>query len=211
MSLPKSWNEVTIKQFQELYFLLGKKPTIDTWILVLSSLTKKHQSYYYSLPIKELTKQINSLRYLTNPEVNTKINKYLTNKGKVYKAVLFASDMKMNQVADLKGLMHKEGQTVNDTIVENLHKLLACIYVPLTWKGFTYTPSKHKEVSEQMLNLKVGDVYGAVFFYSKTYKALMKAIEDYGQENLKVITNHLKEIEESQTQTKTLHKDGVGR
>lgn len=211
MRLPKSFNDITIEQFQECYFLLGKHPSIDTWIMVLSTLSGKKFDEIEAMPIKKVKEAINKLQFLLNPNLNEKVNKFITIKGRLFKAVFFASDMQTNQVADLKGLMNSEGQSVNDTIVENAHKLLACIYVPLTLKGFRYIPSKHKEVSQYFRKAKMGDVYGTLFFYSETYKNLIQAINTFGQTQMEIVTSHLKEIEEWQTRRESSGKDGVGK
>ena len=211
LKLPKDWNDVTVEQFQECYFLLGKSPTIDTWVMVLSTLSGKPGSEIEALSITDLKKYIKKLDFLVNPNLNEKVNKFVSIRGKIFKAVYQASDMQTNQVADLKGLMNSEGQSINDTVVENAHKLLACIYVPLTLKGFRYVPSKHKEVSNYFRKAKMGEVYGTLFFYSKTYKALMEAINSYGEKNLEIVKEHMKEIEDWQTQKRTLEKDGVGK
>jgi hypothetical protein len=211
LKLPKDWNDVTVEQFQECYFLLGKTPTIDTWVMVLSTLSGKPGSEIEALSITDLKKYIKKLDFLINPNLNEKVNKFVSIKGKIFKAVYQASDMQTNQVADLKGLMNSEGQSINDTVVENAHKLLACIYVPLTLKGFRYLPSKHKEVSNSFRKAKMGEVYGTLFFYSKTYKALMEAINSYGEKNLEIVKEHMKEIEDWQTRRKILEKDGVGK
>lgn len=211
MRLPKSWNDITIEQFQECYFLLGKNPTIDTWIMVLSTLSGKTFEQIESLPIKKVKESINKLQFLLNPTLNEKVNKFISIKGRPFKAIFQASDMQTNQVADLKGLMNKEGQSVNDTIVENAHKLLACIYVPLTLRGFRYVPSKHKEVSQYFRKAKMGDVYGTLFFYSETYKNLIQCINTFGQAQMEIVNSHLKEIEEWQTRRESSGKDGAGK
>ena len=211
LKLPKDWNQVTVEQFQECYFLLGKTPTIDTWIMVLSTLSGKSGNEIEELSITDLKKYIKKLDFLTNPTINENVKKYIAIKGRMFKAVYQASDMQTNQVADLKGLMNSEGQSINDTVVENAHKLLACIYVPLTLKGFKYTPSKHKEVSDYFRKAKMGEVYGTLFFYSKVYKALTETINSYGQKNLEIVKEHMKEIEDWQTRKKTLERDGVGK
>lgn len=211
LKLPKDWNDITVEQFQECYFLLGKNPTIDTWVMVLSTLSGKSGKEIESLSITELKKYIKKLDFLVNPSLNEKVNKFVTIKGKLFKAVYRASDMQTNQVADLKGLMASEGQSINDVVVENAHKLLACIYIPLTLKGFRYVPSKHKEVSNYFRKAKMGEVYGTLFFYSKTYKNLMEAINTYGEKNLEIVKEHMKELEEWQTQRKTSESVGAGK
>ena len=211
MRLPKNWNQITVEQFQECYFLLGKTPTIDTWVMVLATLSGKSADYIERLEIRELKKAIKQLDFLLTPNLNEKVNKYVSFTGRVYKAVLFADQMQTNQVADLKGLMVSNGQSVNDTIVENCHKLLACIYVPLTLTGFKYLPNKHKALSERFKKAKMGDVYGAVFFFFILYKNLIETTLTFGEKNLQEIQNHMKEVEEWQTQRGSLEVDGDGK
>lgn len=211
MKIPKNFNQITIEQFQECYFLLGKTPTIDTWVMVLSSLSGKSSDYIEQLTTKDLKKYIKQLDFLLNPELNEKVNKYVSIKGRVFKAILFADQMQTNQIADLKGLMVSEGQSVNDTIVENAHKLLACIYVPLTLTGFRYVPSKHKDLSNYFKKAKMGDVYGTLFFYSILFKNLIETTLTFGEKNLLIVKEHMKEVEEWQTQKVNLGSVGVGR
>lgn len=211
MKLPKSFNEITISQFQECYFLLKKNHDLNAWISVLSTLSGKPHKYIEDLPGNQLRAYIKSLQFLLNPELNEKVNKYVTIRGKVFKANLFASEMKTNQVADLKALVVNPGQSVEDTIVENAHRLLACIYTPLTLTGWGYNPSKQKKVSQYFLKAKMGEVYGTLFFYSKTYKNLMDSINEYGEKAMKEVKEHLKEIEEWQTQNQTLENVGAGK
>ncbi len=210
MRLPKNWNQITVERFQECYFILGKDPTIDSWILVLSVLSGKSKDYIESLPIRELKLAIHRLQFLLNPELNEKVNKYVSINGRVFKAAYLASELQTNEVADLKGFMVADGQSVNDTVVENAHKLLACIYIPLTLRGFRYVPSKHKEVSEYFRKAKMGDVYGTLFFYSETYKNLMEATNTFGEQQAEILKNHLKEVEEW-TQNTNLESVGGGK
>lgn len=206
MRLPKSWNQVSIEQFQECYFVLGKNPTIDSWVTVLSILSGKPIKYIEGLPIRDLKDYIKKLSFLLEPKMNEKVNKFVSIKGRVFKAVYDASQMQTNQVADLKGFMTGEG-SINDVVVENAHNLLACLYIPLTLKGFRYVPSKHKEVASYFRKVKMGDVYGTLFFYSKVYEELMKTTQDFGEKNLKIVKDHMKELEDWQ---RTSTKDGVG-
>ena len=210
MRLPKNWNQITVEQFQECYFLLGKDPTIDGWVKVLSILSGKSKDYVEGLKVKDLKGYINKLQFLLSPNLNEKVNKYLSIKGRIFKAVYLASDMQTNQVADLKALMVADGQSVNDTVVENAHRLLACIYVPLTLKGFKYVPSKHKEVSDYFRKAKMGDVYGTLFFYSEVYRNLMEATNTFGEQQAEILKTHLKEVEEWM-QKQNLESVGAGK
>lgn len=204
MRLPKSWNDITVEQFQECYFILGKNPKIDDWVLALSVLSGKGVKQIEDLSIKKLKDEINKLQFLLSPALNEKVNKILYTKGRCFKAVLDLSQMQTNQVADLKGFMTGEKPT-QDLIVENFHRLLACIYLPLTFKGFKYVPSQHVKTSEYMKKVKIGDVYGTLFFYSDVYKALTKTTQDFGEKQVGILKEHMEEI-----QKWTTTKDGVG-
>lgn len=210
MRLPQNWNDITIEQFQECYFLLGKNPTIETWVMVLSTLSGKTYAQVEALSIKHLKELINGLQFLLQPNLNEKVNKFVAFRGKPFKACLDASQMGMNQINDLKEFMKPNGQPVEDTIVENAHKLLACIYVPLTLKGWRYVPSKHKAHAEKFKQAKMGDIYGTLFFYSGIYKTLIQTTDTYLKEQTQILKEHLEEVNEW-AQKQTLQKDGVGK
>lgn len=210
MRLPQNWNDITIEQFQECYFLLGKNPTIETWVMVLSTLSGRTYQQIESLSIQHLKELISKLQFLLQPNINEKVNKFVAFRGKPFKACLDASQMGMNQVNDLKEFMKPNGQPVEDTIVENAHKLLACIYVPLTLKGWRYVPSKHKDHAEKFKKAKMGDIYGTLFFYSGIYKTLMQTTDTFLKEQTAILKEHLEEVNEW-GQKQTLQKDGGGK
>jgi hypothetical protein len=132
MRLPKSYNDITVSQFQQCYFLLGQSPNIEQWISVLSVLSGKPESVFLNMHRQKLKRCIYRLQFLLKPELNTKVKKYIYCGGRIYKAIYQASDLNGAQGIDLKNFQRPvDGQHYLDTIIENADKLLACIYLPL--------------------------------------------------------------------------------
>ena len=211
MKIPKSWNEITISQFQECYFILGKTPDIDSWVKVISVLSGRSCDEIESIPLKDLTKCIYSLNFLLKPNLEEKVKKYVLVNKKIYKAIYQATDLNTAQGHDLKTFLEPNGLDFQDTVVENAHKLLATIYLPLKWRGFKYNGGKHAQIAEDFKHAKMGDVYGTLFFYSVVYKNLMQTMEACGNEALQVTQEHMKEVVEWAIQEKILEKDGAGK
>lgn len=194
MRLPKSWNDITIGQFQECYFLL-KDRNIESWVKVISVLSGLKYAEVENIPIKKLKRHIFSLQFLLNPNLNTKVKKYISVNKRIYKATYNASDLSAAQAADIKTFLKPEpGVSHMDTIVENANKVLASIYLPLTWTGFKYNGSKHAKISSDFCKVKMGDVYGTLFFYSVVYEKLMQTTLDYFEKNQKEKTELMQEV-----------------
>ena len=211
MRLPRTWNDITISQFQECYFLLGDKPGTDEWIKVISVLTGKSFDYIESIPLRKLKGLILSLHFLRHPTLNEKVKKYIVLNGRIYKAVYFATELNTAQAIDLKTFLKPDGLDQTGTIVENAHKLLASIYLPLSWIGFKYNGSKHEKIANDFKSTKMGDVYGTLFFYSVVYRNWMLTLEASGRNANLILEPHMKEVIEWATKNKILETDGIGK
>lgn len=217
MRLPKSFNSITVEQYQDCYFILKdlKPPTpedpfsdIDPWVTVISILSGKTIEEVNELPRRELSARIRQLDFILRPEVlKEKPKKYLYS-GRIYRAILRADQLNNAQAIDIRTFMKpQEGMSENDTVVLNAHKLLASIFLPLTWKGFKYDSKNHARRAADFKKAKMGDVYGTLFFYSILSMNLIKATEAYGLDQAKILQEHFREVEEWQ---KTLPPDGAG-
>lgn len=210
MKLPQSWDEITVNQFQECYFVL-KKPSLESWVTVISILSGLSQSEVESIPIKKLKKSIFQLQFLLDPKINTKVRRWLYLNGTIYKAVFNANELNTAQTIDIKEFMKPKGISTEDAIVEGLHSLLACIYLPLTFGGFKYDGSRHSKIAEAFKSARIGDVYGTLFFYSVAFRNLTLATEAYGKKQIEILEPHVKEVTEWATQNRILEKGGVGK
>jgi hypothetical protein len=193
MRIPQSYNDLTVGQFQECYFLLGHNPQLEDWMRVIAILGKTTYEKLEELPRGKLKKLIYQLQFLLKPNLNTKFNKYVGVNGRVYRAIPFANQLNTAQACDLKTF---RGEGDIDTVVENAHKLLASIYLPLTWRGFKYDGKNHEKIANDFLNVKMGKVFGTLFFYSKVSTKLIETTSNFMSENNKILEDHLKELEQ---------------
>lgn len=157
----KSFNDFTVEQFQEWHKVISEeKDIIDREVKLASILTGKSVEYLESIPysvLKEVIKKVNRVN-LSQP--NTEVRRFVRVGTKVYAAILDAKE--------LHGLMSTSQFTAAKTYaanpIENMHRLLALYYTQ-------YQPFKKRKLTENQLKLsedfkkvKIGDVYGAVFF-----------------------------------------------
>lgn len=220
MRLPKSWNEITVGQFQECYFVLGKNPTIEHWCRVIAVLSGLTEAEVESMLIKKLKQKIIQINFLQHPNLNERVKRYIYLNGTVYRSVYQPNELtvsqikqlKTNQAIDIKTFCSPpEKVSYQDNIVEQAHKLLASIYVPLSWRGFKYDGSKHSKASEDFRSARMGDVYGTLFFYSRVYNALMQSIQDCGVKAKEDMTPHMEEVYAWAIQEGILEDDGDGK
>lgn len=218
MRLPKSFNDITVGQYQDIYFLIQSKEGEDDiefltrWAQVIAILTKQDVQTISDLPGRELRHLIKCLDFVLRPEVLLdKPKQYIAVNGRICKAVLRADQLSMPQGVDIKTFLTPiEDLDQTETTVVNAHKLLASIFIPLSWRGFKYNSSKHAKLAKDFRHAKMGDVYGTLFFYSVLWESLIKSMEDYGKPHIQLIQNHMTEIQEwSQESYST--SDGTGK
>lgn len=195
ISLPKDFNEITVGQFQECYFINKSDPSLEGWARIISILSGKPYEEVINYQVDVLKAIKKRLLFLLDDEdLNTKVKKYIYVKGHVYKAVYEANKLSAAQGIDLKEFM-KGDMDQKDIIVENAHKLLASIYLRLGWSGFKYRGDIHQEVSEDFKKCKVGDVWGTLFFYSSVFPKLTQCFQDSMKESLEIIQEHAQALE----------------
>jgi hypothetical protein len=204
MRLPKSFSEITVGQYQECYFILKENPNdIDQWVKVIAVLSGKTPDEVSAMKIREIKSCVTRLNFILMPEfLQERAKQYIYAGGRVYKAILNAMDLSNANAIDIRHFL-ADGADAKDAAVKNAHKLLASIYQPLTWRGFRQD-DKHPEHAERFKRAKMGDVYGALFFYSVLSTHLIKASLDYG---VPILEEHLKELEEFK---KSFSNDGDG-
>lgn len=195
MRLPKSFNDITIFQYQVCYNLLKKDHSIETWVAVLAALSNKSYAEIEAIPIWQLKKHIEQLAFIMVPPTKLKVKKYIYVNGRIYKAIYKANHLTPGQGIDIKTFLKpQEGQTQEDSAVSNAHHLLACIYLPLKRLRFSYDGIDHEEIANDFLKCKCGDVLGTLFFYSKTWERLINASVKSGNESLQILTEHMEEV-----------------
>jgi hypothetical protein len=181
MKVPKNFYQVTVDQYQRILPIYQKiEKETDTeviltdWCRVISILTNTRPDQIESLPIDQLKVIIKSLNWLVNGSITSSKRKYLLIKGKLYKAKVNAKEFNVAQYVEIKTFLGR-GNWVNE-----MHRILASIYSPLTIKGFKHDGIGHEKRAEIFKQISVGRVYPTVFFYSIQFQNLIKNIQEYG-------------------------------
>lgn len=195
MALPKSVGELTIRQFQQLLAIQNtENDPIVMGKSFIKALTGKNE--------ENLEIVVNSYKELCYMLVKrpSEIKYEIQVNGTTYRGPNHSEKLKSSQYIDLKNLSSNE--------IENLHLLVAVIYQP-TILGVVqkYDGSRLPEIGEAMLDAKVGDVYGLLFFYSNVLEKSNQTILTSFNEAQKTIQNHMTEM---MSDSEFLRSVGIG-
>jgi len=165
--IPTNVNQLTIKEFIEYENIrTSGLENIDKIIQIASNFTNVSVSEYENMSFNELEKVKSKVLLLINSKPNTRLKNTFWHDGTRYKACKDEKDFKTNQYTALK-------QYETD-VINNLHKILALIYVkcPILTK-YKFNSDNVDIIADVIYNHgKVGDVYGTLFFYSSRSEKL---------------------------------------
>jgi hypothetical protein len=187
--IPTNVNNLTIKEFIEYENIrTSGLENIDKIIQIASSFTDISVSEYENMSFNELEKVKSKVLLLINSKPNTRLKNTFWHDGTRYKACKDEKDFKTNQYTALK-------QYETD-VINNLHKILALIYVkcPLFSK-YKFNSDNVEQIGDVIYNYgKVGDVYGTLFFYSNRSEKLKADLLNSLEEVQKEIAIHMEEV-----------------
>ena len=187
--IPTNVNNLTIKEFIEYENIrTSSLENIDKIIQIASSFTDISVSEYENMSFNELEKVKSKVLLLINSKPNTRLKNTFWHDGTRYKACKDEKDFKTNQYTALK-------QYETD-VINNLHKILALIYVkcPLFTK-YKFNSDNVDIIADVIYNYgKVGDVYGTLFFYSSRSEKLKADLLNSLEEVQKEIAIHMEEV-----------------
>jgi len=140
------------------------------------------------MSFNELEKVKSKVLLLINSKPNTRLKNTFWHDGTRYKACKDEKDFKTNQYTALK-------QYETD-VINNLHKILALIYVKCpVFSKYKFNSDNVEEISDVIYNYgKVGDVYGTLFFYSSRSEKLKADLLNSLEEVQKEIAIHMEEV-----------------
>ena len=190
MAIPKKFGDLTIEQYQQCTLILedNDKPLFIRYNDILDLLQGSNEDR----SLTESAKLIGELGFIHKQTIPDVIYKHLYVKGKFYKASDNVEDLTSAQVIALKHFQDKGHP------VQNLHDLLACVYIPLKWlKAQPYDGSKHVEIAEAMKQVKIKYTYGLLFFYSIVCEKSNPNILNSFQNASKMIEEMMKEINQT--------------
>ena len=170
-----AFNHLTVSQYQAVHGIMQvEKDVLEQDLHILSFLTGESKDYFEEMPLKRLQVLRQRIAWVRQNKFTASRKRYLFINGKPYKAISEARLLNTAQYTDIKTFLTR------GTAIEQMHNILACIFIPLSWKGFRYSGKKHPDVAKAMLNVKISKVYPTVFFYSKALKNWIKAIQASG-------------------------------
>jgi len=187
--IPTNVNNLTIKEFIEYENIrTSSLENIDKIIQIASSFTDIAVSEYENMSFNELEKVKSKVLLLINSKPNTRLKNTFWHDGTRYKACKDEKDFKTNQYTALK-------QYETD-VINNLHKILALIYVKCpVFSKYKFNSDNVEEISDVIYNYgKVGDVYGTLFFYSSRSEKLKADLLNSLEEVQKEIAIHMEEV-----------------
>lgn len=205
MKIPKSFNEITISQYQQVFKIHHSDLEVeDREAQIISLLSGETIEKVEKLPLSKFKEVVRSLSFLYNSNLLPKeLKPFVVSGATIYKPWLKLDELQTAQFVDLKTFQSR------GTVIENFHLLLACIYTPVNWLGKQkeYDPKIHAKVAQDMLNVKVGEVSGTLFFYSNVFEKLSPTILMSFQESRNTINSLVKEMMEDK---EFLSSVGVG-
>ena len=187
--IPTNVNNLTIKEFIEYENIrTSSLENIDKIIQIASSFTDISVSEYENMSFNELEKVKSKVLLLINSKPNTRLKNTFWHDGTRYKACKDEKDFKTNQYTALK-------QYETD-VINNLHKILALIYVKCPiFSKYKFNSDNVEQIGDVIYNYgKVGDVYGTLFFYSNRSEKLKADLLNSLEEVQKEIAIHMEEV-----------------
>ena len=187
--IPTNVNNLTIKEFIEYENIrTSSLENIDKIIQIASSFTDISVSEYENMSFNELEKVKSKVLLLINSKPNTRLKNTFWHDGTRYKACKDEKDFKTNQYTALK-------QYETD-VINNLHKILALIYVKCPiFSKYKFNSDNVDIIADVIYNHgKVGDVYGTLFFYSNRSEKLKADLLNSLEEVQKEIAIHMEEV-----------------
>jgi len=168
---------MTIKQFQELYFIAqNKEYDFDKSIKMVGVITGQTPEQIETMPMGKFNKVCQRIQkefYVFDKNLlKGKPNKLILVKGRFYR---------INYKVDKKPITagkYVEVLTFGTNIVENLHKVMASIVTPVTFMGKPYH-REHDEIASDMESVNFEAAYHAAVFFYTQYKVSMQLIQPY--------------------------------
>ena len=185
--IPSRYEEITVEQWQYSEAIINSDDTkLDKQIKIVSYFTGKTIEEVEEMDAVKFYVTANKLDFLFDTlHAMPIVNKFSIN-GIDFIPTDSLQKMKVNQMVDYTEILKAN----NNSICQSLHMILPIVFC--TKKG--YEPDKHSEYVELFKKAKLGDVLGAVFFYTDYWQRVEKITQHSMEKNLELITERMKEI-----------------
>lgn len=182
-----TWKDVTVWQWIQLQNVLLKKDEyteLDIAVKSLAILTNQTENQIDSLMIKDLQKQLEGIKFITDTLPEPKPVDFIKTPGRRYRCVY--------DVKNIPYARYLETKFFGTDVGLNIHKICASMVMPmkLTWRGWkvaSYDSAKHEEYAEDLLEAPFEQVYGSIVFFCQVFSDSIKSLAGYFKtESMKV-------------------------
>lgn len=167
---------LTVGQYQELYKIhTSQDDDIDKAVASISILTGKPRWDVEEMPMAQFTSISQEIAILfSNPTIKPRVVKSVKIEKQKYAVILDPKKLSTGQYIDLQHFL-------KENMVENLHKLMACLLIPVNYLSIKgkYDGENHEKISEGVQNLKYVEIYSTCVFFSTLWTRSIKAIGTY--------------------------------
>jgi len=175
--LPKSWKDISIKQFVEVSNLVQSGlEDIDLKVKLMSIFSGEPEDYFLKLNYKEFNKLCNSVAFMNDLNISGKLIYNFKIDGIKFIVNPNVSDLSTAEYIDLLNYMGSK-----DKVKDNLHKILAIFIKPKhKWFGLKKVYMRRGEVAEILLNkMPITIAYPLSVFFCELLNNSIKTTKDY--------------------------------
>jgi len=190
--IPKSFNEFTVGQFIDWHNIIkSESDLIEREYKLLSMLLGITQEECENIPQGKLLPLFLQMNQYKESDINQKVKQILIVNHRPYIAICDAKHLKellsTSQYTAFK-------QYTKEDSVQHMDKILALLYCPYRpFRKLKLTDKQH-HLATIMRSAKIGDVFGAVFFYARLSEKLNPILQNYSTQAAKVIRERMEEI-----------------
>lgn len=167
---------MTIKQFQELYYVATSKDIdLDKSIKMVGIVTKKTPEQVESMSMVRfnlLCARVHNEFKLFEKDLLKSKPKKIVRVGKRFYRINY-------DIAKAKASTYVEVATFSTDIIQNLHKVMASIVTPIKFSWGKWVETDHEELSKDMEQMEFEAAYHAAVFFYTLFNVSMKVIQPY--------------------------------
>lgn len=175
------FEDLTVKQYIDL-IALDKDKTLDALDLITKQMVIVTGRRIEEVELMDINYIKSKIAFLKQVPSELPFKKSIWIGFKQYTPSINLVQTQVNQLTDFYSLYKNEAP---------INELLAVIYKP---KNGKYHADNHSYVANKMLNKRIGDVLGAVFFSLNYYNKCEKLISQYLENSQQIISQVMTEI-----------------
>lgn len=194
-TIPTSWSEVTIGQYQKMTSIISKQLTDVEQRIELALLFMGQEAN--KLTLKQLKAETDKLSFISELP-SEKMAYGFELDGRKFNVNVIAQKLTAGQYIDLTSLIKKPEDTIN-----NLHKIMAVLATDGEYVGYLNNSKLFQE------RLTIDKVYPASAFFLKVFQGLTEAMKAYTVRETKKMIRQAKKLNK-ELNTKHSTNTGVG-